>query len=116
MAMQRKVKEVNLERGHPTVETALRDLVNQLATAKGRGFRAVILIHGYGSSGQGGGKIKSAVAKKLKEPSLSGLVREVCPGEAWMERKKAFQDVCPQLKDFASRIQGNAGVTVVLLR
>ena len=30
-----KVKEINLERGNPTVETAMKRLVNELSTAKG---------------------------------------------------------------------------------
>lgn len=112
---QVKVKEINLERGYPTVETALREMVDQLGTCKRQGHRAVILIHGYGSSGQGG-KIKSAVRSKLKESSLSGLVKTSCSGDEWPEQKKGYIDYCPQLRDFEARIRGNAGVTVVLLK
>ncbi|MEG2199305.1 MAG: Smr/MutS family protein, partial [Anaerovorax sp.] len=72
-----KVKEINLERGGPTVEAALRNLINQLSTCKAQGYKAVILIHGYGSSGTGGA-IKPAVTAKLKERSLSGVVRGTC--------------------------------------
>ena len=72
-----KVKEVNLEYGTPTADTAVRTMVSQLGTCKGQGCKAVILIHGYGSSGVGGG-IKSAVKSKLREPSLSGIVRAYC--------------------------------------
>lgn len=110
-----KVREVNLERGMPTVEAALRTMVDQLGTCKRTGYRAVILVHGYGSSGVGG-KIKAAVLAALREPRLAGLVREVCPGESWADRKKALLSVCPQLRDFEARIDGNPGVTVVLLK
>lgn len=112
---QIKVREVNLERGFPTVDIALRDMVDQLGTVKRQGMKAVILVHGYGSSGQGG-KIKIAVKGKLKESSLSGLVRESCGGEDWIDKKKQFIDYCPQLRDFESRIKGNLGVTVVLIK
>ena len=110
-----KVKEINIERGNPTVETATRDMVNRLTTAKATGYKAVILVHGYGSSGTGGA-IKIAVKGKLKERSMSGIVRDAAGGEEWMNRKKAFTDVCPQLKDFHPVIEGNRGVTVILFR
>lgn len=110
-----KVKEVNLERGNPTVEEAMRRLVNELSTAKGAGYRAVILIHGYGSSGVGGA-IKIACRSKLKERSLVGIVREFTGGEDWAEHKKHFMDVCPQLKNFNAYIEGNRGLSVILLK
>ncbi len=110
-----KVKEVNLEYGKPTVEMALQNMVNQLTTSKGQGFKAVILIHGYGSSGVGGG-IKTAVRKKLQEPSLRGIVRNYCGGEHWHERKKEMINICQPLASHSRRIEGNLGVTVVLLK
>ena len=110
-----KVKEINIERGKPTVEAAMRDLVNQLSTAKATGYKAAILVHGYGSSGTGGA-IKIAAKGKLKERSMSGLVRHTAGGEDWAAHKKAFVDACPQLKDFQPTIDGNRGVTVILFR
>lgn len=110
-----KVKEVDLERGMPTVDAAVRTMVDQLGTCKRTGFRAVILVHGYGSSGVGG-KIKAAVSAALREPRLSGLVRETCPGERWADGKRDFLSTCPQLRDHEVRIAGNQGVTVVLLK
>lgn len=110
-----KVKEINLERGNPTVDTALRNLVNQLSTAKGAGYKAVIIIHGYGSSGVGGA-IKPAVQMRLKERSLSGIVRDSVKGEDWLNRKKEFIEICPQLRDFSSYVDGNRGLTVVLIK
>ena len=49
-----RVKEVNLERGFPTVDMAIREMISQLGTYKRLGYRAIILIHGYGSTGTGG--------------------------------------------------------------
>ena len=64
-----RVKEVNLERGFPTVDMAIREMISQLGTYKRLGYRAIILIHGYGSTGTGG-KIKNAVRAKLKKKPL----------------------------------------------
>ncbi len=110
-----KVKEINLERGHPTVEEAMKRMVNELTTAKGAGYKAVVLVHGYGSTGVGGA-IKFAVKSKLKESSLRGVVRDFVGGESWMDRKKEFMEICNQLKDFNSYVDGNRGITVVLLK
>jgi 5,10-methylenetetrahydrofolate reductase len=110
-----KVKEVNIEQGYPNVESALRDMISQLGTYKRMGFRAILLVHGYGSSGTGG-KIKTSVRMKLKESSLIGLVKMSCGGEDWIDGKKRSLDLCPELKDYERRISGNPGVTVVILR
>jgi hypothetical protein len=110
-----KVKEICLEYGNPTVDAAVRNMVSQLSTCKGQGYKAVILIHGYGSSGVGGG-IKQAVRSKLKETSLSGIVRQSCGGEHWYERKTELLGICPSLKEHQRKIDGNRGVTVVVLK
>jgi hypothetical protein len=110
-----KVKEINLEYGNPTVDQALVRMVNQLSTAKGAGYRGVILIHGYGSSGTGGA-IKIAVSKKLAEPMMQGMIRDFIPGEKWSDQKKIFLNQCPQLREYEDRIHGNPGITVVLLK
>ena len=110
-----KVKEINLEFGSPTVDTAVRNMVSQLGTCKGQGYKAVILVHGYGSSGTGGG-IKIAVRSKLRESSLSGIVRSYCGGEHWYENKKELLGLCQSLSDYQRKIDGNQGVTVVILK
>lgn len=110
-----KVATINLEQGLPTVEEALRRLKNGLSTAKMSGKRAVILIHGYGSTGTGGA-IKSAVAKALRDPALVGMVRDFVPGESWDSRKSGFVSACPALSEQNRFLSGNAGITVVLLK
>lgn len=110
-----KVKEINLEYGYPTVDAAVRNMVNHLGTCKRQGFKAVILVHGYGSSGVGGG-IKAAVRSKLREPTLSGIVRAYCGGEEWNERNRELMSICQSLSDYNRKIDGNQGVTVVLLK
>jgi hypothetical protein len=110
-----KVKEINLEYGSPTVDAAVRNMVSQLGTCKGQGFKAVILVHGYGSSGMGGG-IKIAVRNKLREPSLSGIIRTCCGGENWYEKKRELLGLCQPLSEYQRKIDGNQGVTVVILK
>lgn len=113
--MGAKVIEINLERGMPVVEEAMKRLVNDLTTGKMRGCKAAVIIHGYGSSGTGGA-IKAAVGRKLKDPALRGILRDAVRGEDWMTRKKTFLDVCPGLRDHNRDIEGNKGITVVLIK
>lgn len=110
-----KVVELNLEYGKPVVSDALSKMTDSLLTMRRQGVKAVILIHGYGSSGSGG-RIKTEVRKKLGETNLSGVVRAFVGGEQWSYRKKEFMSLCGSLKNFEQRISGNEGVTVVILK
>ena len=110
-----KVREINIERGSPAVETAIRNMINGLTTAKRAGFKAVVLIHGYGSSGTGGA-IKTAAKEKLKDRSLSGIIRDFAGGEEWQKYKRGFTEICMQLNDYSKYIDGNRGITVILLK
>jgi len=110
-----KVVELNLETGLPLVADAIRILTNALMTYRRIGCRAVIVIHGYGSTGIGGG-IKAAVRKQLGDSSLSGIVRAYVGGEEWPLKKKEFLNICHDLANYDAVIAHNAGVTVVLLK
>lgn len=113
--MNGKVMELNLEAGMPPADAAVRKMINALTTFKGQGVKAVVIVHGYGSTGVGGG-IRTAVRKALAENSLRGIVRAQAGGEAWPARKKELLALCGSLKDWDRRIAGNEGVTVVILR
>ena len=66
------MKELNLEQGMPTVDTALRWLEAELHAARKMGRPGLKLIHGYGSSGTGG-KIRTACRKYLREQAEAAL-------------------------------------------
>lgn len=114
--MANEIPLVNLEAGYPTTEEAISKMTNCISSFKRQGSRAILLVHGYGSSGQGGA-IRTAIRRKLKERSMCGLIRAVCPGEEWYIKKKQMTDLCPRLKDREREIiLGDRGVTVVLLK
>ena len=62
--MQEQVREINLEIGRPAAAQALERMRMELRLSKKRGYTAVKLIHGFGSSGTGG-KIRTAVRREL---------------------------------------------------
>ena len=45
---------INLEAGFPSVDDARRRLVSEMQSARARGVRVIKVVHGWGSSGEGG--------------------------------------------------------------
>ena len=111
------MKELNLEQGMPTVDTALRWLESELAAARKMGRPALKLIHGYGSSGRGG-KIRTACRGYLREQAEAGRVRLVIRGEDFSifseETRRGFV-LCGQLRQDRDLDRENRGVTFILL-
>lgn len=110
-----KVRIVNLEQGLPSGDEAVSRLKNTLPTLRGQGAKAVIVIHGYGSGGQGG-VIRERTRRALTDGDLRGVVRTFVAGEEWSSRRREFTAMCRALEKEERQIKGNPGVTVVILR
>jgi hypothetical protein len=82
------------------------------------GIRALIVIHGYGSSGSGG-KIKWVVRDALENNYFSDRVDEYYFGEDLALGSSGYQAVMKRrasLKQHLSQFKiGNAGMTVLLM-
>ena len=72
--------EINIKQDSPHVEEALELLTEQLRKCSDLGIKAIILIHGYGSTGEGG-RIKWAVQDALENNRFSDRVDEYFFGE-----------------------------------
>lgn len=72
--MAEELYTINLEEGLPDVDAALRILEYQFASAAARGERVVKIIHGYGSTGRGCGRLRSAARRWGKNDPRVGLV------------------------------------------
>jgi hypothetical protein len=109
---------INLEAGGPTAEEALERLTSQVRAASEAGIRALIVIHGYGSSGSGG-KIKWVVRDALENNYFSDRVDEYYFGEELALGSSGYQAVMKRrasLKQHLSQFKiGNAGMTVLLM-
>ena len=113
--MPGKLAILNLELGRPSGDAAVSKMKNTLLTYKGQGVKAVIVIHGYGSGGEGG-VIRERARRALADGDLRGIVRDFVPGEQWAARKREFVGMCKALEKEDRQIAGNQGVTVVILR
>ncbi|NLX18506.1 MAG: hypothetical protein GXY53_04375 [Desulfobulbus sp.] len=110
-------RTVNLEKGKPVVEQALERLSVVLLNSSQEGYKVLTLIHGYGSSGVGGG-IKLAVRRQLQDFLEQGKVRSVIPGEEFEGRSARGRQLVrsyPFLARHRDLNRINPGITVVIL-
>ena len=111
--------ELNIKQDGPYVEEALERLTDYLRKSLEVGIKAIILIHGYGSSGEGG-RIKWAIHEALENNRYSDRVDEYHFGEDVSYGSEGYHALLkrrPGLKHYLKRFkEGNAGMTVLLLR
>jgi DNA-nicking Smr family endonuclease len=111
------MKVVNLELGMPTVPLALSLLSDALRMARVEGYSVVKIIHGYGSSGEGGA-IRTAVQAELMQRVSTGEIGAFIAGEEWRisdERAWALLRSRPELKQDSDLGRGNNGISMVVL-
>ncbi|QWE09438.1 Smr/MutS family protein [Polynucleobacter ibericus] len=110
--------ELNIKQDGPYVDEALDRLTEYLRKSLDLGIKAIVLIHGYGSSGEGG-RIKWAIHDALENNRYSDRVDEYYFGESVAFGSQAYHALLkrrPGLKPYLKRFkEGNAGMTVLLL-
>jgi hypothetical protein len=110
--------EINIKQDSPHVEEALDLLTEQLRKCLDLGIKAIILVHGYGSTGEGG-RIKWAIQNALENNRYSDRVDEYFFGENVGYGSESYHALLkrrPGLKRYLKRFkEGNAGMTVLLL-
>ena len=112
-----ELREVNLEHGLPTVDQAIRQLTFEIHRSRSLGFRALKIIHGYGSSGTGG-RIRVESRKYLGRLKTRGEIADFIAGEEFSifhaGTLAAFRR-CDALRRDPDLERHNNGVTFVLL-
>jgi hypothetical protein len=112
-----RIKTVDLKSDRPPVYEALQRLDRELNLARQQNFSLLKLIHGYGSTGQGG-DIKIAVQARLQELASHGQIRGCIYGENWSKSDEMAWKLLqanPALKADEHLGRGNKGITIVLL-
>jgi hypothetical protein len=116
--MPESVATVNLEAGYPTVEEARQLLKAELEKCRSRKVAVIKVIHGYGSSGVGGGALRQGIRKSLINRRKEGSVRAVVFGENWNifdSVALSMLEQCPALSKDRDLCNYNPGISVVLL-
>ncbi len=115
--MMGKIKIVNIEYGLPTVEQACIMLGNEIVTARAKGFKALKIIHGYGSSGIGGG-LKEGIQKWLSTNKRKYQLKSYITGEEWNTSNNKTREVLGRFEYFRKDSdvgRNNPGITIVVL-
>ena len=110
------MKVVNLEQSLPTVPLALSLLSDVLRIAKGEGFAAVKIIHGYGSSGVGGA-LRVAIQNDLARRAAAKEIAAFIEGEQWRISNEAawgFLKRFPECKQDRDLGRANKGISIVV--
>lgn len=105
---------IDLEKGMPLVHEALERLEREMQSAHADGVKLLVLIHGYGSSGEGGA-IKEAVRQTLQSCLQSNKLSELLPGEECGKRTGRVKNLVrrfPSAKEYLQR--ANPGITLVI--
>jgi len=107
----------NMELGYPTIEEAIDKFETYLDAAYDAGFKSMVVIHGYGSSGAGGG-IKQTIRRHLEGNYYIPKVSNYYFGEDLKAGNEAFEELLKarsSIKKHQSHFLGNAGTSVLLL-
>jgi hypothetical protein len=108
---------IDLKQGMPLVADAMRHLELQLQSLRSRGVRVARIVHGWGSTGQGGA-IRSATRRQLRALQGRGLVRGFVNGEDYTEFDAAARELLQRHPALSATLQSdrlNRGITIVEL-
>ena len=107
--------EINIKENMPSVCDALEDLKGYIKIKKSYGYRCLIVVHGYGSTGKGG-KIREEARRWLKAQEKNQKLKTVIFGEEfdiYNEKSRVLNAKYKELKEYYCAF--NHGVTIVEL-
>lgn len=111
------VRVVNIKEDMPPKDYAVFLLDTAIEDSKKMGYKALIVIHGYGSHGKGG-DIKKEVLNYLTQAKKNHKITTFVKGDEWgelNEDRKLMCEICPQLIVNEHLYSINSGVTAILL-
>ncbi len=111
------MRSVNLEAGRPTVDEARRRLLAAIDAARKSRIRVLKVIHGWGSSGEGGA-LGPAIRRSLRLRVKEGRAVAVVPGEQFSSDTAEGRELLrrhPSLHSDRDFNRANPGITIVEL-
>ena len=108
---------VNLKIGRPSIDEARRRLAGELEAARHARVRVLKVVHGWGSSGEGG-NLGPAIRRSLRLRVKEGKATLVVPGERFSsdtEEGRTLLKRHPALRRDPDCNRANPGITLVEL-
>jgi hypothetical protein len=106
-----------VEEGMPRVEEAKLRMQHELHVAREQRYKAVKLVHGYGSSGTGG-VLRVELQKELQRLAHIGTIRTIIAGENWRISDEITWELLkrfPEWKQDSDMGRSNKGISIVVL-
>ena len=111
------IHTADIKSDRPTADQAPRRVDMALTMARMSGAVAIKLIHGYGSTGQGGA-IRTVARRYLGGLKSKGKIKAFLPGEDFSifnaDTRAALQ-ACPALRQDKDLDRQNNGITIIML-
>ncbi|MBU6468575.1 MAG: Smr/MutS family protein [Betaproteobacteria bacterium] len=107
--------KVDLEKGMPTVEEAISYFQQYLFRSEELGVRALLVLHGYGSSGEGG-RIRRRFRELLESNEWANRIDEFVYGETAHHLKSLKLSATLKKELEKERFSSNPGCTLLLLK
>ena len=111
------IRVVNIKEDNPNTDYALFLIDEEIKYSRAIGNKVIVVIHGYGSHGQGGA-IKDEVKKYLPELKRKKVITEYVLGEMWCDTnpiQRKMCEICPELILHENLHSLNSGVSVIML-
>jgi hypothetical protein len=112
-----RVLYIDVKSDMQTCLMAVAQLEIEIDACKLGGFRALKVIHGYGSHGVGG-EIKKEIHKRLKQMKSQKKIVDYIPCEKWTQSnpmRNIAVKMCDELLADSDLMMLNSGVTIVLI-
>ena len=112
-----EVRTLLLKEGQPTVEEAMDTLQTAVSKSRKTSIKVLRVIHGYGSSGEGGA-IKAALIRKVKTWKEQGIISNYMTGEQYFEygaKHNPLLKKYPELQETWNQDRGNKGITLIIV-
>lgn len=107
----------NIEKFMPTVYQAEILLKNHIETNRRKGIKAFKIIHGYGSTGKGGG-LRTGLRTYLTQLKKAKIIADFVAGEDWSvfnETTRKVLDLDNSFRKDSDLDKSNAGVTIIVI-
>jgi hypothetical protein len=111
------MRTINLKAGSPTVDDARRRLLGEMNAARRENVRLLKVIHGWGSSGEGG-NLGPGIRKSLRLRVKEGKARLVVAGERFSSDSLEGRELAqrhPAVRSDPDFNRANPGVTIIEL-
>jgi hypothetical protein len=112
------IRTYNVEAGRPTLDEARRLVIEEVKRARREGVRVLKVIHGYGSSGQGGA-LCFGLRKSFRLRKKEGAIKDFIAGEDFSifnGTALALLEAVPELRGDPDMNATNEGVTILWLK